>query len=198
MTIPYVIESDSSGNDKVYDIYSRMLKDRVIFIKGVFDNNMADAVTAQLLFLESVDPTSDIWLYINSPGGSVSAMYSIFDTMTYIRPDVGTLAYGMAASAGSFLLAAGTKGKRYALPNAEIMMHELSSGTEGKFHDIKIDFEHSQVLYKKMIKHYSEFTGKKSEIIEEDIKKDFYLSAKEALKYGLIDRIQQKRLMRNY
>jgi ATP-dependent Clp protease protease subunit len=193
MTVPYVIEKGENNQERVYDIYSRMLKDRVIFIKGEFDDMMADAVTAQLLFLESVDNEKDIYLYINSPGGNIASMYSIFDTMNYIKPDVSTLAYGRAASAASFILAAGAKGKRYALPNCDIMIHELSTGHGGKFNDIQIAFDHSKKLYDKMAIHYSEFTGQDVEKIKEDMKRDFYMSSEEAIGYGLIDGIQKNR-----
>lgn len=190
MSTPYVIEQGEAGQEKVYDIYSRMLKDRIIFIKGEFDEHMADTVTAQLLFLESADSEKDIWLYINSPGGRCTSMYSIFDTMNYIKPDVCTLAYGQACSAGSFILAAGAKGKRFALPNADIMIHELSGGHGGKFHDMKISFEHTEKLYDKMAKHYTEFTGQPLAKIKKDMKRDFYMSAEEALSYGLVDKVQ--------
>jgi len=193
MSVPYVIEKGEKGQEKVYDIYSRMLKDRVIFIKGLFDQNMADAVTAQLLFLESVDKDKDIWLYINSPGGHITAMYSIFDTMNYIKPDVCTLAYGQASSAASFILAAGAKGKRFALPNCDVMIHELSGGHQGKFHDMEISFKHSEKLYGKMAKHYVKFTGQTIAKIKKDMKRDFYMSAEEALTYGLIDKVQTTR-----
>lgn len=193
MSTPYVIEQGPKGQEKVYDIYSRMLKDRVIFIKGVFTPEMSDAVTAQLLFLETADPEKDIWLYINSPGGHISAMYSIYDTINYVKPDVCTLAYGQAASAGSFILAAGAKGKRYALPNAEIMIHELSGGSGGKFHDMEISFNKSKQLYEKMAKHYVGMTGQKLAKIKKDMKRDFYLSSEDAVKYGLIDKVQVKR-----
>lgn len=193
MSTPYVIEKGEKGQEKVYDIYSRMLKDRIIFIKGQFNEQMADAVTAQLLFLETADPEKDIWMYINSPGGHLSAMYSIFDTMNYVKPDVCTLAYGNAASAASFILAAGTPGKRFALPNADIMIHELSGGTGGKFNDMKIQYEHSKRLYDKMAKHYVEVTGQKLNTIKKDMERDFYMSATEAKDYGLIDKVQVNR-----
>lgn len=190
--IPYVIEKSDKG-DKAYDIYSKLLSDRIIFIRGEFNPVLADSVTAQLLFLESQDNEKDIYLYINSPGGMVSSMFSIFDTMNYIKPDVCTLAYGDACSAGSFLLAAGCKGKRFALPNASIMVHELSGGHQGKFHDMKNSFEHTEKLYDKMAKYYVEFTGQKLEKIKEDMKRDFFMSAEEAKAYGLIDEIQTTR-----
>lgn len=193
MSIPYVIEKGEKGQERTYDLYSRLLKDRVVFIKGVFQQEMADAVVAQLLFLESVDSEKDIQMYINSPGGDVSAMFSIFDTMNYIKPDITTIAYGSAASAASFILCAGAKGKRFALKNVEVMIHELSGGNQGKFHDMENSFNHTKKLYEKMADYYVEFTGQDLEKVKEDMKKDFYMSAEEALEYGLIDKIQEKR-----
>ncbi len=193
MSTPYVIEKGDKGQERTYDIYSRMLKDRIIFIKGTFTQALADAVVAQLLFLETADSAKDIWLYINSPGGEITAMYSIFDTMNYIKPDVCTLAYGSAASAGSFILASGAPGKRFALPNSEIMIHELSGGQQGKFHDMENRFKHTARLYEKMAKHYVEATGQKLSKIKKDMKRDFYMSSDEAKEYGLIDTVQIKR-----
>lgn len=193
MSIPYVIEKGEKGQERTYDLYSRLLKDRVVFIKGVFQQEMADAVVAQLLFLESVDSEKDIQMYINSPGGEITAMFSIFDTMNYIKPDITTIAYGSAASAASFILAAGTKGKRFALSNVDIMIHELSGGHQGKFHDMENGFKHSKYLYEKMADYYVNFTGQDLEKIKEDMKRDFYISAEAALEYGLIDKIQEKR-----
>lgn len=192
--VPYVIEEGEKGQENVYDIYSRMLKDRIIFIKNEFSPALADAVTAQLLFLESQDSEKDIFMYINSPGGMVTSMFSIFDTMNYIKPDICTLSYGQSCSAGSFILAAGTKGKRFALPNSEIMIHELSGGQQGKFHDMKNAFEHTTKLYDKMAKYYVEFTGQKLAKVKEDMQRDFYMSAEEAKAYGLIDEVQNKRI----
>lgn len=191
--IPYVIEKSDKG-DKAYDIYSKLLSDRIIFIRGEFNPILADSVTAQLLFLESQDNEKDIYMYINSPGGMVTSMFSIFDTMCYIKPDVCTLAYGEACSAGSFLLAAGSKGKRYALPNSQLMIHELSGGHHGKFHDMKNSFEHTEKLYEKMANYYVKFTGQPLEKIKEDMKRDFFMSAEEAKAYGLIDEIQTSRI----
>ncbi len=193
MTVPYVIEKGKNNQEHSYDLYSRLLKDRVIFIRGEFDSTLADAVTAQLLFLESQDSKKDIYMYINSPGGRVDAMFSIFDTMNYIKPDVCTLAYGTAASAGSFILAAGTKGKRFVLKNADVMIHELSGGAGGKFHDMEVDFDHAKMQYEKMTKYYAKFTGKTLRKIKEDMKRDFYMTAEEAVKYGLVDEVQEKR-----
>lgn len=191
--LPYVIEEGEKGQEKVYDIYSRLLKDRVIFIKGEFNPVMADAVTAQLLFLESQDSEKDIYLYINSPGGMVTSMFSIFDTMNYIKPDICAIAYGDAASAASFILSAATKGKRFALPNSSIMIHEVSGGHQGKFHEMQNSFKQTERLYEKMAKYYVEFTGQKLKKIQEDMRIDYYMSAEEAKEYGLIDGIHTGR-----
>lgn len=190
--VPHVIEG-SDGKERVYDIYSRLLKDRVIFIKGVFDGNMADSVVAQLLFLESADNEKDIQIYINSPGGQLTAAFAIYDTMNYIKPDICTIAYGQAASAGSLILASGTKGKRFALPNTDIMMHELSGGVSGKFNDMKISYEHSKALHEKLANLYVEFTGQKIDKVKKDMERDFFMSSSEAVCYGLIDKVQTKR-----
>jgi ATP-dependent Clp protease protease subunit len=191
--IPYVIEKDGKGNEKVYDLYSRLLKDRIIFISGEFTGQLSDIVVAQLLFLEADDKDRDIYVYINSPGGDVFAMYAIYDTMTYIKPDIVTVGFGSVASAGSFILAAGTKGKRYALPNTEIMIHELSSGYSGKAGDVRVHYRHLERLYEKMANHYSKFTGKSPETLKVDMQRDFYMSAEEAVEYGIIDSVQEKR-----
>ena len=193
MSVPYVIEKGPGDQERVYDLYSRLLKDRIIFIKGVFNQEMADSVVAQLLFLESVDPTEDIRIYINSPGGEINALYAIYDTMCYIRPEVSTIAVGVCASAASFVLAAGQKGKRFALPNSEVMIHEFSGGAGGKFNEIKNNYDHMIKLYEKMAKHYVEFTGQKLHKIKKDMEKDFYMSAEEAKAYGLIDEVLYKR-----
>jgi len=192
MIIPHIIEETKNG-ERVYDIYSRLLKDRVVFVKGVFNSDMADSVVAQLLFLESTDSDKDIQIYIDSPGGDLHALFAIYDTMQYIKPDVCTLAYGQAASAGSFILAGGTKGKRFALPNTDIMIHELSGGSSGKFNDIKVHYEHTKKLHEKMANLYVEFTGQKLSKIKKDMERDFYMSSEEALNYGLIDGVQYKR-----
>lgn len=192
MLIPHVIE-EKGDSERVYDIYSRMLKDRVVFIRGEFNPDMADSVVAQLLFLESSDSEKDVQVYINSPGGDLHAAFAIFDTMRYIKPDVCTLAYGQAASAGSFILSGGTKGKRFALPNTDIMIHELSSGASGKFNDIRVHFEHTKRLHEKMAKYYVDFTSQKLTKIKKDMERDFYMNPEEALKYGLIDGIQYER-----
>ena len=186
----------SDGGERVYDLYSRLLKDRIIFIRGLFDQNMADSVVAQLLFLESSDNTEDIRLYINSPGGEISAMYAIYDTMNYVKPDIVTVAMGDCISAASFILASGTKGKRYALPNANIMIHELSSGTSGKASDVKNYFKHLEFLHSKLAKHYSKFTGQPLRKIKKDMEIDYYMSPEEAKDYGLIDKIYKGRGIR--
>ena len=193
MTIPYVIEKGPNDQERVYDLYSRLLKDRLIFIRGVINQDLADSVVAQLLFLESTDKEEDISIYINSPGGEVSAMYAIYDTMCLVSPDVATLGLGTCASASSFLLAAGTKGKRMVLPNTQVMIHELSGGIQGKAGDMRNHFIHTEHLYELMAKQYVEMTGQKLHRIKTDMMRDFYLTAKEAIKYGLVDKIQGKR-----
>lgn len=193
MGIPYVIEKGPKDQERSYDLWSRLLKDRIVFIKGEFCHEMADSIVAQLLFLESSDPEADINMYINSPGGDVNAMYAIFDAMCYIRPDISTIGYGHCMSAGSFILSAGTKGKRGVLPSTQIMIHELSTGNQGKFNDVKVSFEHSQKLYNQMAEHYVSFTGQKLSKIKRDMERDLYLNATEALNYGLIDKIYDKR-----
>jgi ATP-dependent Clp protease protease subunit len=193
MSVPYVIEKGPNNQERVYDLFSRLLKDRIIFIRGVFNSEMADTVVAQLLFLESDSPTKDIYMYINSPGGEVSSLYSIFDTMNYIKNDIVTMGMGTVASAAAFILSSGTKGKRYALPNAEIMIHELSSGLHGKYGDMKNDFKHTESLYNKMAKHYVELTGQKLSKVKHDMERDYYMSSEEAKSYGLIDKIQYSR-----
>jgi len=193
MSVPYVIEKGDNNQERVYDLYSKMLTSRIIFIKGPFDQNMADSVTAQLLYLESVDQDEDVRLYVNSPGGHVDAMFAIYDVMNYIKPDVSTIGMGTCASAASFILASGAKGKRFVLPSTQIMIHELSGGNSGKFNDMKVAFEHTQSLYDKMAKHYVDFTGQKLAKIKKDMERDFYMSAEEAKKYGLVDEIFYKR-----
>ncbi len=193
MSMPYVIEKGPKDQERMYDLPSRMLKDRIIFVKGEFRQEMADSIVAQLLFLETSDPEEEIRMYVNSPGGEISAMYAIYDTMNYIRSPISTIAMGVCASAASFILASGTKGKRFALPNTEVMIHELSTGNQGKFNDIKLAFEHSQKLYEKMAKHYVEFTGQKLSKVKQDMQRDFYMNAEEAKEYGLIDEVLYKR-----
>ena len=186
--VPYVVEQTSKG-ERSYDIFSRLLKDRIIFIGDEITDVTASLVVAQLLFLESEDPDKDIHIYINSPGGSVTAGMAIYDTMKYIKPDVSTICVGMAASMGAFLLAAGTKGKRYALPNAEIMIHQPLGGAKGQASDVKIHAEFLLKTRDKLNKILSENTGKPLEVIEKDTDRDYYMNAEEALEYGIIDKI---------
>ena len=186
--VPYVVEKTSSG-ERSYDIFSRLLKDRIIFIGDEITDATASVVVAQLLFLESEDPDKDIHIYINSPGGSVTAGMAIYDTMKYIKPDVSTICVGMAASMGAFLLAAGTKGKRYALPNAEIMIHQPLGGAKGQASDVKIHAEFLLKTRDKLNKILSENTGKPLEVIEKDTDRDNFMIAEDAKAYGLIDEI---------
>ena len=190
--VPIVVEQSSRG-ERSYDIYSRLLKDRIVFVTGPIDDNMANVVIAQLLFLESEDPDKDIHLYINSPGGSVTSGLAIYDTMQYIKADVSTICIGMAASMGAFLLSAGTKGKRIALPNAEIMIHQPSGGSQGQASDIKIQAEHILRTRDKLNRILAENTGKPIEQIERDTERDNFMSAEEAVAYGLIDKVIYKR-----
>jgi ATP-dependent Clp protease protease subunit len=191
--VPYVIEKGEKDQEKVYDLYSRMLKDRIIFLTGLFIPDMADSIVAQLLFLEADNSDKDICMYINSPGGEISAMYAIYDTMCYVKPDVITVGYGMIVSAGSFILSAGTKGKRYSLPNANIMMHELAGGTSGKYGDMRVAYKHLSKLHEKMAQHYSEMTGQDLEKVKTDMERDYYMTPEEAKEYGLIDSVEYKR-----
>ena len=186
--VPYVIEQTSRG-ERSYDIYSRLLKDRIIFLGEEVNDVSANLIVAQLLFLESEDPGKDIHLYINSPGGSVSAGWAIYDTMHYIKCDVSTICIGMAASMGAFLLAGGTKGKRMALPNAEIMIHQPSGGAQGQASDIKIVADKILDTRRKLNQHLAANTGQPLEVIEVDTERDHYMSAEEALAYGLIDKV---------
>ena len=188
MLIPYVIEQTKNG-ERSYDIYSRLLKDRIIFLSGEINNEMADVAVAQLLFLEAEDPDKDIMLYINSPGGLVTAGMAIYDTMNYIKAPVSTIVIGMAASMAAVLLAAGTKGKRVALPNAEIMIHQPLGGAQGQATDIAIQAEQILKSKKKINRILADCTGKSEEQIAADVERDRYLSADEALEYGLIDNI---------
>lgn len=189
--IPMVVEQSYRG-ERSYDIYSRLLKERIIFLSGEIHNEMADLIVAQLLFLEAEDPDKDIQIYINSPGGSVSAGFAIYDTMQYIKPDVSTICVGLAASMGAFLLAAGAKGKRYALPNADIMIHQPLGGTQGQAEDIRIQAEKILEIRKRINKILSEKTGQDIDIINRDTDRDYYLNAEEAVKYGLIDKVMEK------
>ena len=190
--IPYVVER-TSGGERSYDLYSRLLEDRIIFLSGEIEDAMANTIVAQLIYLEGKDPAKDISLYINNPGGSVSAGLAIYDTMNYIKCDVSTICIGLAASMGAFLLSSGAKGKRYALANSEIMIHQPLGGAQGQASDIKIQAEHILKIKAKMNRILSENTGKPVEIIERDTDRDNYLSADEALSYGLIDRVYVKR-----
>ena len=190
--IPYVVEQTSRG-ERSYDIYSRLLKDRIIFLDGEVNDASASLVVAQLLFLESEDPDKDINLYINSPGGVITAGLAIYDTMQYVKPDVSTICIGMAASMGAFLLASGAKGKRYALPNAEIMIHQPLGGAQGQASDIKIQAEHILKLREKLNAILAEKTGQSLETIAADTERDNYMTAEEAAAYGLIDQVVEKR-----
>ena len=189
--VPYVVEQTSKG-ERSYDIFSRLLKDRIIFIGDEITDATASLVVAQLLFLESEDPDKDIHIYINSPGGSVTAGMAIYDTMRYIKPDVSTICVGLAASMGAFLLAAGTKGKRYALPNAEIMIHQPLGGAKGQASDVKIHAEFLLKTRDKLNKILSENTGKPLEQIEKDTDRDYIMTPEEALEYGMIDKVITK------
>jgi ATP-dependent Clp protease protease subunit len=186
--IPMVVEQTNRG-ERSYDIYSRLLKDRIIFLAEEVNDHTASLVVAQLLFLEAEDPDKDIMLYINSPGGSITSGMAIYDTMQYIKPDVSTICIGMAASMGAFLLAAGAKGKRFALPNAEIMIHQPLGGTRGQAEDIRIHAERIIKMRNTLNKILSERTGQPLEKIARDTDRDFFMEADEALKYGLIDNV---------
>jgi len=189
--VPIVVDQTSRG-ERSYDIYSRLLKDRIIFLGEPVNDTTASLVVAQLLFLAAEDPDKDISLYINSPGGSVSAGLAIYDTMQYIKPDVSTICIGMAASMGAFLLAGGQKGKRYALPNAEIMIHQPLGGAQGQASDIEITAKQILKIKEKLNKMLAENTGKPLEIVENDTDRDNYMSAEEAKAYGLIDEVITK------
>ena len=190
--VPMVIEQTNRG-ERSYDIYSRLLKDRIVFLGGEIDDDTANLVVAQLLFLEMEDPDSDISLYINSPGGSVTAGMAIYDTMQYIKPQVRTVCVGMAASMGAFLLMAGEKGKRLALPNAEVMIHQPLGGAQGQATDVAIRAEWLMKTKKKMISMMAEMTGQPLKKIQADVERDYFMSAEEALDYHIIDEIYQPR-----
>jgi ATP-dependent Clp protease, protease subunit len=190
--VPIVIEQSGRG-ERAYDIYSRLLRERVIFLVGPVNDQTANLVVAQLLFLESENPDKDISLYINSPGGSVSAGLSVFDTMQFIKPDVSTLCMGLAASMGAFLLAAGAKGKRFALPNSRIMIHQPSGGAQGQATDIEIQAREILKLRESLNKILAERTGQSLEKIRNDSERDFFMSGVEAKEYGLIDQVLDKR-----
>ncbi|MDO4471842.1 MAG: ATP-dependent Clp endopeptidase proteolytic subunit ClpP [Bacillota bacterium] len=190
--VPYVIEQ-TGGVERQYDIYSRLLKDRIIFIGEEIDDRLASVVVAQLLFLEAEDPDKDINIYINSPGGSVTAGMAIYDTMRYIKPDISTICVGMAASMGAFLLAAGTEGKRYCLPNAEIMIHQPLGGVKGQAEDIRIHAEWILKTREKLNRILSENTGQPLEKVAADTDRDNFMSAEEAAEYGIIDKVIKDR-----
>ena len=190
--IPYVIEQTSRG-ERSYDIYSRLLKERIIFLDGEVNDASASVIVAELLFLESEDPGKDISLYINSPGGSVTAGWAIYDTMQYIKCDVATICIGMAASMGAFLLAGGAEGKRQALPNAEVMIHQPSGGARGQASEIEIEAERIIRIKKKLNEYLAANTGQPLEVIERDTDRDHWLTADEAVAYGLIDSVVEKR-----
>jgi len=191
--VPMVVEQTARG-ERAYDIYSRLLKERVIFLVGPIDDFMANLVVAQLLFLESENPDKDISLYINSPGGVITSGMAIFDTMRFIKPDVSTLCIGQACSMGSFLLAAGAKGKRFALPHARVMIHQPSGGTQGQATDIEIQAREILKMREQLNKLYAEFTSQPLERIERDMERDRFMSAAEAKDYGLIDSVITNRL----
>lgn len=191
--VPNVIEKTANG-ERAYDIFSRLLKDRIVFIGDEITDATAGLVVAQLLFLESEDPDKDIHIYINSPGGSVTAGMAIYDTMQYIKPDVSTICVGMAASMGAFLLTAGAKGKRYALPNSEIMIHQPLGGAKGQASDVKIHAEFLLKTRDKLNKILSENTGKPLEVIERDTDRDNFMTAEEAKAYGLIDEVMTRKV----
>ena len=190
--VPIVIEQSGRG-ERAYDIYSRLLRERIVFLVGPVTDQSANLVCAQLLFLESENPDKDIFLYINSPGGSVSAGLSIFDTMNFIKPDVSTLCMGLAASMGSFFLMAGTKGKRLALPNAKVMIHQPSGGAQGQATDIEIHAREIIKTREQLNRIYADRTGQSLERITSDMERDFFMSPQEALEYGLIDQVIEKR-----
>ena len=190
--VPYVIEQTSRG-ERSYDIYSRLLKERIIFLGEEVNDTSASIIVAQLLFLEAEDPSKDIHLYINSPGGSVSAGFAIYDTMKYIKCDVSTICIGMAASMGAFLLAGGTKGKRFALPNSEIMIHQPSAGTQGQITDMALHLKRLEVVKRRMNRILAANTGRSVEEVTADCERDNFMTAEEALQYGLIDKVIEKR-----
>ncbi len=192
MLIPMVVDQTSKG-ERSYDIYSRLLEDRIVFISGEITDDVANSVVAQLIYLEGKNPDKDIAVYINSPGGSVTAGMAIYDTMNYIKCDVSTICVGLAASMGAFLLASGTKGKRFALPNSEIMIHQPLGGAQGQASDIQIRAKQIIKIKQKMNKILSEKTGQPLEKIEQDTDRDYYMEASEAQEYGIVDKIFVKR-----
>lgn len=190
--VPMVVEQTARG-ERAYDIYSRLLKDRIIFLVGPVEDHMANLVVAQMLFLESENPDKDIHLYINSPGGSVTAGMSIYDTMQFIRPDVSTLCVGQAASMGAFLLAAGAAGKRYALPNSRMMLHQPSGGSRGVAADIEIQAQEILLMRERLNRLIAEHTGQDEATVAKDTDRDFWMSPDAALEYGLVDKVQKTR-----
>ena len=190
--VPMVVEQSSKG-ERAYDIYSRLLKERIIFLTGQINDNVASLVTAQLLFLEAEDPKKEIYLYINSPGGLVTAGLGIYDTMQYVKPDISTLCIGQAASMGSFLLAAGTKGKRFSLPNSRIMVHQPSAGFQGQATDIEIHANEVLSLKKRLNEIYSRHTGKSVDEIKSALERDNFMTSDVAQSFGLIDEVVEKR-----
>ena len=190
--VPMVVEQSSKG-ERAYDIYSRLLKERIIFLTGQINDNVASLVTAQLLFLEAEDPKKEIYLYINSPGGLVTAGLGIYDTMQYIKPDISTLCIGQAASMGSFLLAAGTKGKRFSLPNSRIMVHQPSAGFQGQATDIEIHANEVLSIKKRLNEIYSKHTGKTVDEIKSSLERDNFMTSEAAKSFGLIDEVVEKR-----
>lgn len=193
MLIPMVVDQTTSG-ERSYDIYSRLLEDRIIFLTGEITDEVANSIVAQLIFLEGKDPDKDISLYINSPGGSVSAGLAIYDTMNFIKCDVTTICVGLAASMGAFLLSSGAKGKRYALPNSEVMIHQPLGGARGQASDIEIQANHIKRIKEKINNILSENSSQPLEKVQKDTDRDYYMTAKEALEYGLIDKIFDKRI----
>ena len=190
--VPMVVEQSNKG-ERAYDIYSRLLKERIIFLTGQINDNVASLITAQLLFLEAEDPKKEIYLYINSPGGLVTAGLGIYDTMQYVKPDISTLCIGQAASMGSFLLAAGTKGKRFSLPNSRIMVHQPSAGFQGQATDIEIHANEVLSLKKRLNEIYSKHTGKSVEEVKSALERDNFMTADVAKSFGLIDEVVEKR-----
>jgi len=189
--IPYVVEQTGRG-ERSYDIYSRLLKDRIIMLSGEVNDQVASTIVAQLLFLEAQDPDKDIYFYINSPGGVITSGLSMYDTMNYIKPDIVTICMGQAASMGAFLLSSGTKGKRYALPNARIMIHQPSGGAQGQSTDIQIQAEEIQRLKDSLNEIMADNCGKKAKQLEKDTERDNFMSSSEAVEYGLIDKVLKK------
>lgn len=190
--VPYVVEQTSRG-ERSYDIFSRLLNDRIVMLSEEVNDTTASLIVAQLLFLEAQDPDKDIQFYINSPGGSITSGMAIYDTMQYIKPDVSTICIGMGASMGAFLLAAGAKGKRFALPNSEIMIHQPSAGTQGQITDMAIHLKRLETIKKRMNLILAEKTGKPLEVVTADTERDNFMSAEEAVEYGIIDKILYKR-----